>query len=67
MVVDRPTQLICIWIFICKYTNLKDTAGQSANVARKKIKLGGSNTFLGEISGPGFLILLEPICWLVRK
>ena len=30
-VVDRPTQLFYIWIFICcKYTNLKDTAGESA-------------------------------------
>ena len=29
--VDRPTELFYIWIFICKYTNLKDTAGQSAN------------------------------------
>ena len=31
-VVNRPTQLFYIWIFICKYTNLKDTAGQSARV-----------------------------------
>ena len=32
-VVDRPTQLFFIWISICcKYTNLKDTAGQSATV-----------------------------------
>ena len=34
--VDRPTQLFYIWIFICylcKYTNLKDTAGQSASPA----------------------------------
>ena len=29
-VFDRRTQLFYIWIFICcKYTNLKDTAGQS--------------------------------------
>ena len=29
--VDRPTQLICIWIFICcQQTNTKDIAGQSA-------------------------------------
>ena len=28
--VDRPTQLICIWIFICQHTNTKDIAGQSA-------------------------------------
>ena len=37
-VVDRPTQLFYIWIFICcKYTNLKDTERQSAiaAVARK--------------------------------
>ena len=35
LVVDRPTQLFYIWIFICcllcKYTNLKYTAGQSAS------------------------------------
>ena len=29
--VDRPTQLICIQIFICQQTNTKDIAGQSAN------------------------------------
>ena len=30
--VDRPTQLIGIWIFICcQHTNTKDIAGQSAN------------------------------------
>ena len=29
-VVDRPTQLICIWIFICQHTSTKDIAGQSA-------------------------------------
>ena len=28
-VVDRPTQLI--WIFICQHTSTKDIAGQSAN------------------------------------
>ena len=33
-IVDRPTQLICIWIFICicQQTNVKDIAGQSARV-----------------------------------
>ena len=31
-IVDRPTQLFYIWIFICKYTNVRDTAGQSATV-----------------------------------
>ena len=31
VVVDHPTQLICIWIFICQQTNTKDIAGQSAN------------------------------------
>ena len=35
LVVDRLTQLFNIWIFICcllcKYTDLKDTAGQSAS------------------------------------
>ena len=25
--VDSPTQLICIWIFICQWTNIKDIAG----------------------------------------
>ena len=25
--VDRPTQLVCIWIFICQQTNIKDIAG----------------------------------------
>ena len=25
-VVDRPTQLVCIWIFICQRTNIKDIA-----------------------------------------
>ena len=30
-IVDCPTQLFCICMFICvNYTNLKDTAGQSA-------------------------------------
>ena len=28
--VDHPTQLICIWIFICQHTSTKDIAGQSA-------------------------------------
>ena len=29
--VDRPTQLICIWIYIwCQHSNTKDIAGQSA-------------------------------------
>ena len=33
-IVDRPTQLFYIWIFIwCKYTNVKDAAGQSATFA----------------------------------
>ena len=32
--VDRPTQLICIWIFIWQQTNTKDIAGQSA---KKKV------------------------------
>ena len=30
ILVDHPTQLICIWIFICQQTNTKDIAGQSA-------------------------------------
>ena len=30
--VDRPTQLIYIWIFICQQTNIKDIAGQSARL-----------------------------------
>ena len=30
--VDRPTQLIYIWIFICQHTSTKDIAGQSANL-----------------------------------
>ena len=25
--VDHPTQLVCIWIFICQRTNIKDIAG----------------------------------------
>ena len=29
---DCPTQLFYIWIFVCVYTNLKDIAGQSARV-----------------------------------
>ena len=29
-VVDRPTQLFYIWIFICNYTKLINTAGQSS-------------------------------------
>ena len=29
-VVDRLTQFICLWIFICQQTNAKDIAGQSA-------------------------------------
>ena len=34
MIVDRPTQLICIsdiYLFICRQTNTKDIAGQSAS------------------------------------
>ena len=31
--VDRPTQLICIWIFIRQQANTKDIAGQSGPVA----------------------------------
>ena len=37
--VDRPTQLFYIWIFICKYTNLKDTAGQSATFTMAKFNV----------------------------
>ena len=33
-IVDRPTQLICIWIFICQHTSTKDIAGQSARTDR---------------------------------
>ena len=29
--VDRPTQLICVGIFICQHTSTKDIAGQSAS------------------------------------
>ena len=29
--VDRPTKLSCIWIFICQQTIIKDIAGQSNN------------------------------------
>ena len=32
ILVDHPTQLICIWIFICQQTNTTDIAGQSARV-----------------------------------
>ena len=32
--VDCPTQLFYIWIFICVYTNLKDISGQSARGLR---------------------------------
>ena len=28
--VDRPTQLFYIWVFVCRY--LKDTAGQSTDM-----------------------------------
>ena len=31
ILVDHPTQLICIWIFICQQTNTTDIAGQSVN------------------------------------
>ena len=30
MLVDHPTQLICIWIFICQHTKIEDMAGESA-------------------------------------
>ena len=45
-VVDRPTRLFYIWIFICcKYTNLKDTAGQSARVG---VAGGGLKKYLNK-------------------
>ena len=33
-IVDRPTQLIHIGIYICQHTSTKDIAGQSAGVAQ---------------------------------
>ena len=43
-VVDRPTRLFYIWIylFVCKYTNLRNTAGQSArkHALMAKVKIG---------------------------
>ena len=49
LTIDLPTQLFYIWIFICcKYTNLKDTAGQSArDRGHARTRVGGYNSNAG--------------------
>ena len=49
--VDRPTQLICIWIFICQKTNIKDIAGQSAKLEMVDVCLSNIHSKIVRLLG----------------